>query len=127
MRCVTLALITSVIVSAGFADVSVKGRVVDETNAPVAGASVRVYIHDTGDTVSSNAAGEFELKLPSFGRYLVQASHSQFFPLHDYSVEVQDGHEMLIVMNHHQELFESVKVSENPLEVDLSATTQSKL
>jgi hypothetical protein len=42
LRLFALALIAVAAAPAGFADVSVKGRVVDETNAPVAGARVRI-------------------------------------------------------------------------------------
>ena len=120
LRLFAFALIAVAAAPSGFADVSVKGRVVDETNAPVAAARVRISPDGAAEAVSTNAAGEFELKLPSFGRYVVQVVCEHFFPLNDYTVDILDGHELLIVLNHQQELFESVKVTDNPREVDLS-------
>ena len=104
------------------AEISVKGRVIDETSTPVAGARVRISPQSASEEVSTNAAGEFEvkLKLPSFGRYLVQATREGFFPLRDQPIDIIDGRELLIVLNHQHELFESVKVTDNSPEVDLS-------
>src|SRR5215471_7564345 len=115
-----LALSALAAAPAGLAEVSVKGRVVDETNAPVAGAHVRISPPGAAEAVSTNAAGEFELKLPSFGRYLVQAELEHFFLLHDQPVDIVDGRELLIVLNHHRDSFESVKVTDKPPEIDLS-------
>ena len=127
LRRFALVLIVVAAAPPGFADVSVKGRVVDETNAAVADALVRFSLDGAAEAVSSNAAGEFELKLPSFGRYLVQAVRENFFPLNDYAVDILDGRELLIVLNHQQELFESVKVTDQSPAVELSRnyTTQS--
>src|SRR4029077_5920759 len=49
----------------------------------------------------------------------VQAAHDGFFPLRDHPVEIVDQHELTIVLNHQQELFQSTKVTDDPPEVDL--------
>ncbi len=120
LRPFAVVLIAVACTPTGLADVRVKGRVVDETNAPVANASVQISLQGATEAVTTNAAGEFELTLPSFGGYVVQAAREHFFPLHDRPVYIQDGRELLIVMNHQRELFESVKVNDDPPEVDLS-------
>ena len=120
LRLFALALIAVAAAPAGFADVNVKGRVVDETNAPVAAARVRISLDGAAEAVSTNAAGEFELKLPSFGHYVVQVVCEHFFPLNDYTVDILDGHELLIGLKHQQELVEPVKVTDNPPGVYLS-------
>jgi hypothetical protein len=113
------ALIALVVVPGRAAEITVKGKVVDETNAPVAGARVRFSPQGAPEVVSSDAAGAFAVKLPSFGHYSVQASCDQFFPLRDRTVEIVEGHELLIVLNHQQENFESVKVTDDQGTVDL--------
>ncbi|HXB75108.1 MAG TPA: TonB-dependent receptor [Candidatus Acidoferrales bacterium] len=118
-RLFALALISLTIAPARAADIAIKVRVVDETNAPVAGVRVQFSPHGTPEVASSDAAGGFEVNLPSAGRYLVEAAHEQFFPLHDHPVEILDQHELLIVLNHQQEQFDSVKVTDREPEVDL--------
>jgi hypothetical protein len=118
-RLFALALISLAISPARAADIAIKGRVVDETNAPVAGARVAFSPHGTPELVSSDAVGGFEVKLPSTGRYLVEAAHEHFFLLHDHPIEILDQRELLIVLNHQQELFESDKVTDKETSVDL--------
>ena len=114
-----IALISLAIVPARAAEIAIKGRVVGETQTPVAGVRVRFSPHGTPEAVSSDADGEFEVKIPSLGHYLVQASHDQFFPLRDHPVEIVDERELLIVLNHQRELFQSAKVTDDQPEVDL--------
>jgi hypothetical protein len=118
-RLFALALISLAIAPARAAEIAINGKVVDETNAPVAGVRVRFSPQGTPEATSSDAAGGFEVKLPSTGRYLVEAAHENFLPLHDHPVEILDQRELLIVLNHQQERFESVKVTDNQPEVDL--------
>jgi hypothetical protein len=81
-RIFALALISLAIAPARAAEIAIRGRVVDETNAPVAGVRVRFSPKGTPEAISSDAAGGFEVKLPLTGRYLVEAGHAHFFPLH---------------------------------------------
>src|SRR5215831_12674317 len=108
-RLSVLALIGLTIASGRAAEIVVKGKVVDETNAPVAGAHVRFSPSVAPEVVVSDASGAFAVKLPEFGRYSVQASCDRFFPLRDHPVEIGDDRELLIVLNHQQEHFDSVK------------------
>ncbi|HMC62387.1 MAG TPA: carboxypeptidase-like regulatory domain-containing protein, partial [Candidatus Solibacter sp.] len=118
-RLFALALFSLAIAAARPAEIAIKVRVVDETNAPLAGAQVQFSPPGTPEAISSDAAGGFEVKLPETGRYLVEAAHEHFFPLHDHPVEILDQRELLIVLNHQQEQFESVKVTDQRADVDL--------
>src|SRR5258708_31770381 len=100
----------SVIIAPAWAEITLKGRVVDETNAPVAGAHVR-FSPGSPDVVFSDATGGFEARLPALGRYLLNAAREGFFTLENHPVEIAAERELLIVLNHKRELFESVKVT----------------
>ena len=102
-RLFAIALISLAIAPARPAEIAVKGKVVDETETPIAGVRVRLSPHGTPEAVSSDADGEFEVKVPAFGHYFVQAAHEHFFPLRDHPVEIVDQRELVIVLNHQQE------------------------
>ena len=118
-RLFAIALISLAIAPARPAEIVIKGRVVDETDTPIAGVRVRFSPHGIPEAVSSDADGEFWVRVPSFGRYLVQAAHDHFFPLRDHPVEIVDQRELLIVLNPQQELFQSANVTDDQPEVDL--------
>ena len=119
MRLFALALISLAIFSARAAEIAIKGRVVDESNLPVAEARVRFSPTGTPEAVTSDEAGAFEVKLPSTGRYLVEAAHEHFFLVHNHPIEILDQRELVIVLNHQRELFESDNVTDKHAAVDL--------
>jgi hypothetical protein len=118
-RLFVLAWIALAVAPGQAAEIAVKGKVVDETNAPVAGARIRFTPQGTPEIVSSDAGGAFEVKLPAFGRYTIEASGEAFFPLHDFAVEIAAERELLVILNHQQERFDSVKVTGDLPGVDL--------
>jgi hypothetical protein len=118
-RLFALALMALSIASGRATGIAVRGKVVDETNAPVAGARVRFSPQGTPEVVFSDADGAFAVELPAFGHYSVQAAREQLFPLHDHPVDIVDDRELLIILNHQQERFDSVKVMEDQTEMDL--------
>jgi hypothetical protein len=117
-RLFALALIALAVAPSRAAGIAVKGKVVDETNAPVARARIRFSPQGTPEVVTSDADGAFQVDLPAFGRYFVQAAREQFFPLHDHPVDIVADCEVVIILNHQQERFDSVKVTEDQTEVD---------
>jgi hypothetical protein len=118
LRLFALALIALAIAPGRASTVAVKGKVVDETNAPVAGARLRFSPQGTPEVVASDANGAFEVMLPAFGHYSVQAVREEFFPLHDHPVNIEADREVLIILNHRQERFDAVKVTDDQAEVD---------
>ena len=118
-RLFVLALIALAIAPGRASVVAVRGKVVDENNAPVAGARIRFSPQGTPEVVTSDADGAFEVMLPAFGHYSVQAAREQFFPLHDHSVDIVADREVLIILNHQQERFDAVKVTDDQTDVDL--------
>jgi hypothetical protein len=127
-RLFALALIVFAIESGRASGVAVKGNVVDENHAPVAGARVRFSPQGTPEVVTSDADGAFEVLLPAFGHYSVQVGREEFFPLHDHPVDIVADHEVVIILNHQQERFDAVKVTDDQDEVDPGRTpTQRSL
>ena len=102
-----------------------RGRVVDDSGAPVANArvSARTGPDASSAEATSNAAGAFELALPREGRYLVSAEHVGYFRLQDRPVEAgAEGAEVTLVLNPQREVFQSVEVGESPSPVDPDQT-----
>ena len=109
----------------GAASPLLKGRVVDDSGAPVADARVSARAVPDASPVetSSNAAGAFELALPREGRYLVTAEHVGYFRLQDRPVEAgAEGAEVTLVLTPQREVFQSVEVGESPSPVDPDQT-----
>ena len=79
-RLFVLALIALAIAPGRASVVAVRGKVVDENNAPVAGARIRFSPQGTPEVVTSDADGAFEVMLPAFGHYSVQAAREQARP-----------------------------------------------
>ncbi len=106
-----------------------RGRVVDDSGAPIANARVSVRPASGGPTVeaTSNAAGTFELALPAEGRYLVTAGRVGYFRLQDRPVEAAaEGAEVTLVLTPQREIFQSVEVGESPSPVDPQQTSREE-
>jgi hypothetical protein len=101
------------------------GRVVDQNDAPVAGARVRVRQGaQTALAAVSSPAGSFAIALPAAGRYLVTVDRAGYFQLRDQAVEIAAGAvETTLVLNVQEEVFQSVHVGAMPNAVDTAATS----
>jgi hypothetical protein len=102
-----------------------RGRVVDDSGAPVPNVRVSVRAGPDASPVeaTSNAAGAFELALPGEGRYLVTAERLGYFRLQDRPVEAgAEGAEVTLVLTPQREVFQSVEVGESPSPVDPQQT-----
>ncbi len=107
-------------------EVLVSGRVVDENNAAVALATVRVRpvpeFRGLEISVSAGPGGNFALRLPGPGKYAVSATRPGFFPLKDQPFEITGSSQTLhLVLNHLEELFSSVEVQGDSEEIDPQA------
>src|SRR5260370_17064983 len=89
------------------AEVTLRGRVVDEASAPVPGAVISV--RPAGQSQSSSPAievtadptGAFHAILPQPGSYLVTVSHPYFFLLLDRPVDIGEvPNEIQLTLNH---------------------------
>ena len=104
------------------------GRVVDQNDAPVAGARVRLRQDKPAgqaalETVSS-PAGSFSIAVPAAGPYLVTVDRAGYFQLHDQPVEISPGGaEATLVLNVQEEVFQSIHVGALPSPVDAAETT----
>ena len=106
-----------------------RGRVVDDTGAPVANARVSARLGPDASPVeaASNPAGAFELALLREGHYLVSADCPGYFRLQDRPVEAgAEGAEVTLVLNPQREVFQSVEVGESPSPVDPQQTTREE-
>jgi hypothetical protein len=87
------------------ADILLSGRVVDENDAAVAGARVRLLPDGQPESpapleVFADPTGGFTVHVPMAATYLVSAEHEGFFPLKDHSVQVGEGpREIHLVLN----------------------------
>ena len=104
---------------AAFADVRIAGKVVNENNAPVAGA--RVWVSDkSGLETSTDAAGAFTLRLTEPGDYRFNVERSGYFKLKDRAVTLAEGsNELQLVLNPVRDILETVDVTETPSPLDL--------
>ncbi|HTX34328.1 MAG TPA: carboxypeptidase regulatory-like domain-containing protein [Bryobacteraceae bacterium] len=120
-----VALLAAAASAWGQAELS--GQVVDDHDAPIAGAHVTVR-SATGPPLEtySGPTGAFRLTLPGPGDYLAGAAHAGYFELHAQPVHVEaGGTEVNLVLNPQREVFQSVQVGELPNAVD-PAQTQSE-
>lgn len=113
----------------GTASPVLKGCVVDDSGAPVAGARVAARSGSQAAAIEtvSNAAGAFEIPLPREGRYLVTAEHTGYFRLQDHPVEAgAEAAEVTLVLAPQREVFQSVEVGEAPPPVDPQQTSRQE-
>ncbi len=106
-----------------------RGRVVDDSGAPVADArvSARSSAEASPAETASNPAGAFELSLPRAGRYLVTVERVGYFRLQDRPVDCgTEGAEVTLVLNPQREVFQSVEVGESPSAVDPQQTSREE-
>ena len=111
------------------AQVTVAGRVVDETGEGIAGA--RVELRPTGGaaavTASSDLAGNFKLTLPAPGEYEIRAERQGFFLFRSPGQRFDAGSSQLtIALNHVQELTERVEVTYSPPVIDPQQASDHK-
>lgn len=116
--------VATLAVNALRAQVTLSGRVVDDNEAPIAGA--RVWAHQ-GQQAAVEAytgpAGAFQLFLPEPGEYLVSVENVGFFRLEDRVVRLdKGGAEVTLVLNPQREVFQSVQVGDSPSPIDPAST-----
>ncbi|HWB84921.1 MAG TPA: TonB-dependent receptor [Bryobacteraceae bacterium] len=113
------------------ADISIRGRVLDETSAAVSSALIR--FHPVAGTngrdfrASSGPTGKFEIRLPAPGNYTVTVEHEGFFPLQNQTIAIgQTPEDVHLVLNHLREVFQSVRVNATTSSLDPERTENRK-
>jgi len=99
---------------------TVAGRAVDENGAPVGGARIELRSDDgTASAASSDAAGDFRIKLPAPGEYEIRAERQGFYLVHGNTSRFDETSNLLTVtLNHQREFSERVDVTASPPNVD---------
>src|SRR6185369_7892368 len=101
------------------AQVTVAGRVVDETGAVIAGARVEVRHIEGGPPVvaSSDQAGRFTVNLAA-GEYAIRVERLGFYLFQKQQTLSGDRTELTITLNHLQEFSDRIDVSYSPPAID---------
>jgi hypothetical protein len=115
--------------------ISINGKVVDETGAPVQGARVSASpaaataqpgAKNSTESATSDAAGLFRLDIPAAGAWQVHAEHEGFFVFNNVAADLDSDSTLEIHMNHLKELAESVDVRYSPPVIDPEQTSDTK-
>ena len=118
-RCVFAGLLA--VSSLCAAGVTLRGKVVDENEAPVRDARVRVR-PDTGSanlwSAHTDPTGAFSLTLPGPGDFLITVDREGYYELKDRPAHIESSQEVTLVINTVREVFQSVNVNAetSPLE-----------
>lgn len=115
------------------AEATLRGRVVDEASAPVSGAVLTFRLSGQSQTPSppiqttADPTGEFQVALPQPGSYLITVAQTDFFPLTDRPLDIQEGpNEILLTLNHVRNTSESVDVKSSPSPIDVDQTDSER-
>ena len=115
--------------------ITINGKVVDETGAPVQGARVSASPaaatpqpggKNSTESATSDAAGVFHLDIPVEGAWQVHAEHEGFFVFNNVAADLDSDSTLEIHMNHLKELAESVDVRYSPPVIDPEQTSDTK-
>jgi len=124
------ALLGSALLCAGLeAQVSVTGRVIDDTGAGVAGARIemRPVVGGAPTAASSDLAGKFSLNLPAAGDYAIRAERLGFYLYQGRSQRLDEGPaEITITLNHLQEFSDKIDVTYSPPAIDPQQPAEQK-
>lgn len=111
------------------AQVGLTGRVLSDTNSPLAGVAVtiRAAQGDTKAQAITDPTGAFKIQLHEPGNFLVDAELSGYYALKDKRVTLSPGdNEINFVLNPVREFSESVDVTSGSTAVALDKTTSEE-
>jgi hypothetical protein len=111
-------------------EVTLGGRVVSDTGAPVSGARLTIAPASAAATrrvMLTDPAGAFSCRLPTAGGYSIDVEREGFFTLKGRSVHLAAGpNEIQFVLNPLREVFESLEVSASAGTVSLDQAAPAK-
>jgi len=110
------------------AQVTVSGRVIDETGAGIVGARVEFRPGDSGLALaaSSDLAGNFSLTLPSSGEYAMRAERQGFYLYQGRQSFDSGSSQLTITLNHVQEFADRIDVTYSPPAIDPQQASDHK-
>lgn len=114
----------------GAAGIALRGRVVDDNDAPVGAAHVSVRPVAAAAyapiAVQTDPHGAFTLMLPAAGDYLFNVERQGFYALKDRTVHIDGAQELTLQINAVREVFQSenVNATTSPVDVDQSLTQE---
>jgi hypothetical protein len=110
----------------GAAEITLRGRVVDDNDAPVEAARVLVRAAAVEIAVRTGPAGAFTVTLPAAGDYLFDVEREGFYALKDSAVRIEGPQEITLAINAVREVFQSenVNAATSPVDVDQSLTQE---
>src|SRR5271157_5582959 len=110
------------------AQVTIAGRVVDETGAGIEGARLEFRPADGGGMApaSSDRAGNFRLTLPAGGDYAIRAERQGFYLYQGRQAFDPGASQLTVTLNHVQEFSEKVDVVYSPPPIDPQQTSDHK-
>jgi hypothetical protein len=110
------------------AQVTVAGRVVDETGAGIEGARLEFRPADGGGMAPafSDPAGNFRLTLPAAGDYTIRAERQGFYLYQGRQAFDPGPSQLTVTLNHVQEFSEKIDVTASPLPIDPQQTSDHK-
>ncbi len=106
------------------AQLTVSGRIVDETGAGIADARVTVHPAIPGSelavsSASSDLAGNFTLTVPAAGEYDLRVEREGFYVFTNHNQRFDETqNQFAITLNHQQEFPEKVEVKDSPPGID---------
>src|SRR5579864_3794739 len=111
------------------AEVTLRGRVLDEASAPVSGAVISLRPSSQPASpglaiqITAEPTGAFHASLPQPGAYLVTVVQPDFFSLTNRPVELHEGaNEIVLTLNHVRNTSESIDVRSSPSPIDIEQT-----
>ena len=102
------------------AQVTLAGRIVDETGGGIEGARVEFRPAAGGNLVpaSSDLAGNFHATLPTAGEYAIRAERQGFYVYQGNQTFESGSHQLTVALNHVQEFSEKVDVAASAPPID---------
>jgi Carboxypeptidase regulatory-like domain/TonB-dependent Receptor Plug Domain len=109
-------------------DVTLRGRVVDENEAPVRAAGVNIHRAGFSLDAQTDPTGTFTLTLPAPGDFLLSITREGYYALKDRPVHIEAPQELTLVINSVREVFQSENVHAETSPVDVGqAQSQDRL
>jgi hypothetical protein len=112
------------------ADVILRGRVIDENNAPVRGASVTVRPRTAAMVAppegfwaaQTDLDGVFAFTLPGPGDIAISVEREGYYALKDQALHLESSQELTLTINNVREVFQSTNVNAETSPVDINQT-----
>ena len=107
--------------------VRLKGRILDENNAPVSGAEVKLRLDTIECRAFADPTGSFVIDVPRPGPYLATVAMPGFFNLRDRNVYLAAGpNELTLILSRVRDRLESLDVSGASTVIDLDKTAHEQ-